>query len=749
MDAHLKLQRRNILLVLTAVSLMGGLMLPGTVGSALAADSRQPPAGAGIMPPHTGRTNHLAGESSPYLLQHAGNPVDWYPWGPQAFEKARREDKPIFLSIGYSTCHWCHVMERESFADKDVAALLNQYFVSIKVDREERPDIDAVYMTVTQALTGSGGWPMTIIMTPDKKPFYAGTYFPKNTRWGRPGLMQLLPKIAALWQKERAKVLDSAGQITRHVAGLEQQRPAVALDRRILDSAAAALAERYDERFGGFGNAPKFPSAHQLMFLLRHHHDVQDNRALAMVENTLMQMRLGGIYDQIGFGFHRYSTDARWRVPHFEKMLYDQAMLVMVYTEAFQVTGKAFYARVAAEIITYVLRELTSPGGGFFSAEDADSQGIEGRFYLWRPEQIQRVLDPAEAALVLKIFNVKKGGNFEDAGPGQHVDENILYLQKPLAQLVSEMGIAEKQLRQRLEAARQKMLSALQNRVHPFKDDKILTDWNGLMIAALARAGRVFKKPRYTAAAQKAADFVLHNLVDDRGRLLKRYRAGKAGLPAHLNDYAFMVWGLLELYRATFQTKYLAQAVALNGKMLSHFWDASNGGLYLTADDSEKLLLRSKQIYDGAIPSANSVALLNLLRLGRLTGKTMYMDRAERMIKAFSGVVSQFPAGHCQFMTALAFALNPGYEVVIVGEAQKEDTRQLLAALQRRFLPQTVVLLRPADSAAAAGIVDIAPFARTMTAKSRRATAYVCRQFACRLPTTDVKQMLKNLGKAP
>jgi uncharacterized protein YyaL (SSP411 family) len=689
--------------------------------------------------------NRLIHESSPYLLQHAANPINWFPWGQEAFETAKREDKPIFVSIGYSTCHWCHVMERESFSDKEVAELLNKNFIAIKVDREERPDIDSVYMTVTQALTGSGGWPMTIFMTPDKKPFYAGTYFPKHQRWGRPGMMELLPKIAEAWRNDRQKILTSADQITQHVIRLSSRQPGTKLDQEILGQARQFFVQAYDPEYGGFGKSPKFPSPHQLNFLLRRYYHTRDEQALAMVEKTLTQMRRGGIYDQLGFGFHRYSTDARWLVPHFEKMLYDQAMLIMAYTEAYQATGKAFYAMVAEEIITYVLRDMTSAQGGFYSAEDADSEGIEGKFYLWTPKEIKTLLGEKDAALFNQVFNVKDGGNFEDAGPGHHIDQNILHLQKPLPELAKEVGIPENQLNKQLEVSRQILFDARQKRIHPFKDDKILTDWNGLMIAALAKAGYVLDKQAYTTAASTAADFILQNLTADNGRLLKSYRKGKAGSAAHLNDYAFMVWGLIELYQATYKANYLADAITLNEQMLAHFWDEQNGGLYITADDGEELLVRSKEIYDGAIPSGNSVAVYNLLRLAHMTGKTDYMEKAEGIIKAFSDPVKQYPAGHSQLMVALEYALNPNYEVVIVGEPQKQDTRLMLAALRRPFIPEKIVLFRTTDKSTARAITEIAPFTRSMATRNGQATAYVCQKFACRLPTTSIDQMLDNL----
>ncbi len=505
--------------------------------------------------------NRLINESSPYLLQHATNPVDWYPWGEEAFAKAKKEDKPIFLSIGYSTCHWCHVMEHESFADEEVAVLLNQYFVAVKVDREERPDIDQVYMTVTRTMTGRGGWPNSVFLTPDKKPFFAGTYFPKQARWGLPGLMELLPKIAEIWQNDRENVLKSAERITDLLASRADPGPGDVLDQNILDKARDQLADIYDPQYGGFGQAPKFPRPHTLAFLLRRYHHNQDTRALAMVEKTLTRMRLGGIYDHIGYGFHRYSTDGQWLVPHFEKMLYDQAMLAMAYTEAFQATAKEFYARSAREILTYILRDMTSKEGGFYSAEDADSEGVEGKFYLWTLPQIQQAIGENDTETLKKIYNLEEGGNFKSPEAEPAAGSNILHLKKTLPDLAAELGIPEKQLRQRLGKNREQLFRIRQKRIHPFKDDKILTDWNGLMIAAMAKAGLALDEPRYLSAAAKAADFIMLKLRDKNGRLLKRYRKGNAGLPAHLNDYAFVVWGFLELYQASFKTVYLQEAI--------------------------------------------------------------------------------------------------------------------------------------------------------------------------------------------
>jgi uncharacterized protein YyaL (SSP411 family) len=680
--------------------------------------------------------NRLINESSPYLLQHATNPVDWYPWGPEAFEKARQEDKPIFLSVGYSTCHWCHVMEGESFADPEVARILNKSFIAIKVDREERPDIDKIYMTVTQAITGSGGWPMTIIMNADKKPFFAGTYFPKTSRWGKPGLMELLPKIADVWQNDRQTVIENADQITDLLARISTRQPGDMPDTQILFDARDRLADIYDTEYGGFGTAPKFPTPHILTFLLRQYHYTNNIQSLAMAEKSLTQMRLGGIYDQVGFGFHRYSTDARWRVPHFEKMLYDQALLAVAYIEGYQVTGKRLFARAAREIFTYVLRDMTATDGGFYSAQDADSEGSEGKFYMWTVAEIQKVLDKDEAELYLTLFNAQKEGNFPDHDQNAAGGGNILYLEKP---------VSGDELHTRLEGIRKKLYQARKKRIHPFKDDKILTDWNGLMIAALARGGRVFEELQYTAAAEKAADFILLNLRDENNRLLRRYRQGKAGVDAQLNDYAFLIWGLLELYENTYEPKYLESAIDLNDQMLLHFWDDQNGGLFLTADDGEKLLVRQKDVYDGAIPSGNSVALLNLLRLSRFTGNKDYAARAERIVKGFAIDIRGYPAGHTQFMVGLNFALYPNYEVVVVGPSESKDTLKMLAALRRPYLPQTVVIFIPTDRKAGSEINRLAPFTRNMKTMHDLPTAYVCRDFVCKLPTNSVTQMQANL----
>jgi len=710
-----------------------------------------PPATIASLPPDGGlEFNRLVFEKSPYLLQHAGNPVDWYPWGEAAFARARAEDKPIFLSIGYSTCHWCHVMERESFEDAEVAALMNKDFVSIKVDREERPDVDHIYMTVTQALTGSGGWPMTVILTPDRKPFFAGTYFPKRGRFGRAGMMELLPALAEAWKTRRTEIERSAEEIAGSLRALNARLARSAGDEPLneltLRRGFHQLRGSFDADRGGFGSAPKFPTPQNLMFLLRYARRTGDAEATAMVEKTLTEMRRGGLFDQVGFGFHRYSTDPDWLLPHFEKMLCDQAMLALAYLEAYQATGAAPFAETARQTLDYVLRDMVGPEGGFYSAEDADSEGEEGKFYLWSVDEVTNLLGPETGSLFARVYQFEPEGNFRDQATGQRTGSNIPHLRRSLGQWAAELDLSESDLGQRLESARRKLFDVRKGRIHPLKDDKVLTDWNGLMIAATARAGATLGEPRYAEAAARAADFVLARLRDDRGRLLKRYRQGEASLPAHLEDYAFLAWGLVELYETTFEVRYLRQAGGLVDHMLARFWDAEAGGFFLTAEDGEPLLVRPKEVYDGAIPSGNSVAALVLLRLARLTGRMELEDRAQALFRAFSGPVAANPAAHAFVLLALDFALGPTYEIVIAGRPEAEDTLALLAALRGRFIPNKAVLLRP-EPADAPPIVDLAEFTRPQRALDGRAAAYVCRNFVCRAPTTEPEAMLAALAE--
>jgi len=690
--------------------------------------------------------NSLINESSPYLRQHSHNPVDWYAWGPEAFERAQRENKPIFLSIGYSTCHWCHVMAHESFEHPEVARLMNEVFISIKVDREERPDIDNVYMSACQVMTGSGGWPLSIIMTPDKKPFFAATYIPRESRFGVTGMMELIPHIRELWATRRGEALNLSDEMATVLQRTSQDTHGDKLDEATLDLTYGQLAKRFDGQHAGFGSAPKFPTPHNLLFLLRYWKRTDNRGALDMVEKTLQAMQHGGIYDHIGFGFHRYSTDPQWLVPHFEKMLYDQAMLAIAYTEAYQATGKEDYGKTAREILTYVLRDMTSPEGGFCSAEDADSEGEEGKYYLWTQEEVREAVgNNEEADFIAKVFNIEKDGNFTEQATGRRSGVNILHLKKTLGELASDLNLSEQDLQRHLEDIRQKLFAYREKRVHPMKDDKILTDWNGLMIAALAKGAQAFDEPEYAEAACRAADFILENMRKTDGRLWHRYRDGQAGVQTNLEDYAFLVWGLIELYEAIFDTRHLEVALELTNDMLRHFWDEDGGGLYLTPDDGESLLVRKKEIYDGAIPSGNSVAMLNLLRLGRITATSDLEDKAARIGSAFSGSVKQLPSAHTQLMVALEFGIGPSYEVVIAGKLQAEDTKAMVRALRAHFLPNKVVLLNPGERESSE-IAKLAEFTKNQSSIGGRPTAYVCMNHNCKLPTTDINKMLELLN---
>ena len=691
--------------------------------------------------------NRLIREKSPYLLQHAHNPVDWWPWCEEAFRKARDEDKPVFLSIGYASCHWCHVMERESFADPEVARLLNETFVCVKVDREERPDVDAVYMAVCQMMTGQGGWPLTILLTPDKRPFFAATYLPKESRFGRLGLKELVERVRDLWENHREELLGSAErtvQVLRRLADPASPTgspPGEAL----LHKAYEQLCAQFDEQHGGFGSAPKFPLPSHLLFLLRYADRFGSREARTMVEKTLAAMRRGGIYDQLGGGFHRYSTNPEWRLPHFEKMLYDQALLALAYLEAYQATGRGEYARTAREVFEYVLRELTSPEGGFYSSEDADSEDEEGRFYTWTYQELEEALPPEDVELAAEVFGIEREGNFAEEATGRRTGANVLHLPRPLPELARGLGLSESQLEKRVERVREALLRARERRVRPAKDDKVLTDWNGLMIAALARGAWVLGDPAYAEAAERAASFLLENVRDPQGGLLHRYRDGEAAVPGFLDDYAFLVWGLLELYPATFRAEHLRRVLALTEAMLERFWDEENGGLYFTAAGAETPLVRRKEFYDGATPSGNAVALHNLLRLGHLTGRTDLLERADRLARALAPLADASPTAHTHALVGLDFALGPAAEIVIVGEPDREDTQALLQEVRGRFLPRCVVLLR--SSSGAEELAEIAPLVnvkelRAVEGEGRgRATAYVCREQSCSAPVTSAGEL--------
>jgi hypothetical protein len=679
--------------------------------------------------------NKLITEKSPYLLQHAKNPVNWYPWGDEAFVKAKSEDKPIFLSIGYSTCHWCHVMAHESFEDPYVAKMLNETFISIKVDREERPDIDKIYMTVCQLMTGSGGWPLTIVMTPDKKPFFAGTYFPKESRFGRIGVIDLIKRIDRLWKNERKQLLDSSEKIIFALQDVNSESPGSSLTKRVLNSTYSQLSARFDKKNGGFGTAPKFPTPHNLLFILRYWKRTGDGNALTMVEKTLKQMRMGGIYDHIGFGFHRYSTDSDWLVPHFEKMLYDQALLTLAYLETYQATSKKEYANTAEEIMMYVLRDMTSPEGAFYSAEDADSEGEEGKFYVWSKKEIEEILGADKAESFSKLYNVNVDGNFLDEATKIKTGKNILHLQFGSTN-TSNFD---------LESTRKQIFEVREKRIRPHKDDKVLTDWNGLMIAAFANAGYILNEPKYIKVAEKAVNFILNQMKNSDGRLLHRYREGGADILAFLDDYAFLIWGLINLYEATFDILYLKKAVELTEEQLELFWDNLIGAFFFTAEDAELLLTRQKETYDGAIPSGNSVAMLNLLRLAQLTGNDNYEKKADHLGRVFAESVRANPVAHSLMMVAVDYAVGPTYSLVIAGDEGKDDTNSMLNEVRKQFLPNKSLIFRPTEKLNPE-IDNLSNYIQFFDKYEGMATAYVCINKTCKAPTNDINKALEYLS---
>jgi uncharacterized protein YyaL (SSP411 family) len=687
--------------------------------------------------------NRLIHEKSPYLLQHAENPVDWYPWGDEAFARAVRENKPVFLSIGYATCHWCHVMAHESFEDSDVAALLNKDFICIKVDREERPDIDSTYMAVCQMLTGKGGWPLTVFLTPEKKPFLTGTYIPKESRFGMTGLTDLLPRISRSWQERRSDLVASAGEIAAALHQEQDLQHDDIPDISLLHRGYEELLLRFDAEYGGFGRAPKFPAPHSLLFLLRFWKRTGTPRALTMVEKTLGAMRSGGIFDQVGGGFHRYSTDAQWRVPHFEKMLYDQALLVMAYTEAYQATRNPEFQKTAEEVVSYVIRDLTSPEGAFFSAEDADSTGGEGAFYLWTIRETEKILGKEDAVVAAQVFGIRDSGNYQGMGTGDGL--NILYRKKSIAEVASSYDISERDLETRLESIRARLFTARELRSRPSLDDKVLTDGNGLFIAALAQAARTFGNEMYLTSARRAMQFVLTRMRTSDGGLLHRYRDGEPAIPAFGDDYAFIIKALLELYESTFEPSYLSSAHELNTWFLAHFWDAAQGGFFMISDTAEILLVRKKEIYDGATPSCNSVAFENLVRLAHLTGDASNEQRASELSRCFAASVHQSPSAHTWFLSALDSAIGPVHDVVIVGKRDADDTTVMIKVLRDHYLPCVMIVWRPPGEDDPQ-ISSLAPFTRNLNAIGGNATAYICTGQACAMPVTEPHQMLALLG---
>jgi uncharacterized protein YyaL (SSP411 family) len=687
-------------------------------------------------------TNRLIEEKSPYLIQHAHNPVDWYPWGEEAFRKAREEAKPIFLSVGYSTCHWCHVMERESFEDEALSEMLNRYFVPIKVDREERPDVDRVYMLFVQATTGSGGWPMSVFLTPELKPFFGGTYFPPEPRYGHPGFRQVLERVAEAWQSDKEGILTGSSDIVAQLGRQAAMAPAAApLDTAVFESGYFAFRRSFDREHGGFGGAPKFPRPSVLSFLIRYHHRTNEPEALDMVTATLEAMARGGINDHLGGGFHRYSVDERWFVPHFEKMLYDQAQLAIAYVEALQVSGNAWYGKVARSIFEYVLRDMTNPEGGFYSAEDADSapdpaapeKKAEGAFYTWTAEELRTVLG-SDADAFCRHYGVEEIGNVTNDPHAEFAGRNILFEARP----DDSAPFAD---------ARRRLLEARSKRPRPHLDDKILTSWNGLMISAFARGAQASGEPRYLQAASRAADFVLGRLYRrEDGMLLRRYRDGHAAIPAFLDDYAFLVQGLLDLYEAGFDVRRLEDAILLTDRQIELFDDSASGGFFSTAAGEGDVVLRLKDDYDGAEPSGNSVAILNLLRLSQITARQDHRDTAERAMRALGSRAATVPQAVPQLLVALEFAAAKPRQIVLAGPREDARMQALIRTMHGRFLPDKIALM--VDGADARRVLErYQPSIGSMAdAAGDRPTAHVCENFTCHLPVTDPEAFASQLG---
>jgi uncharacterized protein YyaL (SSP411 family) len=685
--------------------------------------------------------NRLINETSPYLLQHANNPVDWYPWGEEALQRAANEDKPIMLSIGYSACHWCHVMERESFEDEAIAALMNQNFISIKVDREERPDLDAVYMEAVQALTGRGGWPMTVFLTPQGKPFYGGTYFPPVDRQGMAGFPRILESVSQAYRTNRGEIDRVTNQLTEQMGRTGQlAKGSGLLTDEILHQAYSQLASNFDYQNGGFGAAPKFPQPMTPEFLLRHYYRTKDGHTLEMVNLTLEKMARGGMYDQIGGGFHRYSTDTYWLVPHFEKMLYDNALLARLYLHAFQLTQRPLYRRITEEILDYVLREMTDPQGGFYSAQDADSEGEEGKFFLWSRSQVVSELGEEEGSLFADFFDITERGNFEGS--------NIPNINKKAMTFAQEKGLPLEQLVSAIKRGKAKLLEVRELRVHPLRDDKVLTSWNGMMLRSLAEAGAALNRQDYLEAASDNAAFLLENMRPE-GRLLRTFREGQAKLLGYLEDYAFAADGLLALYEATFELRWLRESVGLADEMIRLFWDEELGGFYDTGIDHESLVVRPRDVFDNAQPCGGSVATEVLLRLAVITGKEEYQTKAAAPLRAIHQLMAQAPGGTGQWLAALDFYLSLPKEIVIVGPRTDSGTQALLDTVFHRYLPNRVVV-GVADGvqnlgAAEASFVTALPLLEQRGLVDGKPTAYVCQNYVCQLPVTEPEALARQL----
>ena len=679
-------------------------------------------------------TNRLAGETSPYLLQHAHNPVDWHPWGEEALERAKREDKPILLSIGYSACHWCHVMERESFENEEIARLMNEMFVNVKVDREERPDLDQIYMNAVQMMTRHGGWPLTVFLTPDLVPFYGGTYFPPEDRHQMPGFPRILTAVAEAYRTRPEEVRQSAWEILSELRrmGLAQES-SEAVNTQLLDNAYWGLARSYDLRHGGFGSAPKFPSSMNLDFLLRLHRRNGDARALEMVTHTCRMMARGGMYDQLGGGFHRYSTDARWLVPHFEKMLYDNALLSRLYLHAYQATGEPLFRRVVEETLGYVLREMTDASGAFYSTQDADSEGVEGKFFVWDTEEVEGLLGPEDARLFCAYYDVTEGGNWEE--------HNILHVPRGAEEVAREQGVTVERLSEAVERGRGILFTARERRVKPGRDEKVITAWNGLMLEAFAEAAAVLERDEYREAAERDAEFVLDRLASD-GLLLHVYKDGRAKHVGFLDDYAFFISGLVTLYETTGRLRWLEEATRLTDKMIEEFWDEEGGGFFYNGKSGEQLIVRNKDYFDNATPSGNSVAAEALLRLSVLTENEDYRRKAVNVLRLVRDAVERYPSAFGYALGAIDFYLSTPKEIVLVSGDDEEGARPLRREIWGRYLPNKVVVQSTGEETDAAKLV---PLLRERKAVGGRATVYVCESYACLQPVNTPEELAPQL----
>ena len=689
--------------------------------------------------------NRLIKEKSPYLLQHAYNPVDWYPWGDEAFQKARNANKPIFLSIGYSTCYWCHVMEREVFENTSIAELMNEKLVCIKVDREEQPDIDSIYMAAVQTMTGSGGWPMSVFLTHDLKPFFGGTYFPPDSRYGRPGFPQLVERISELWQYDKKQLIESGNRIYEHLSNLNVQRKATSIDKKALSTCFTLLKDSFDSVNGGFSHSPKFPRPSVLNALLHHHYRSGEPRALSMTLTTLRKMALGGMYDHLGGGFHRYSVDEHWRVPHFEKMLYDQAQLVNSYLDAFQITHEKFYANVANNVLEYVITKMTHPQGGFYSAEDAESafthenlhEKEEGVFYLWTKAEVTNILG-SNAELFCYHYGIEEHGNAPSDPMAVFVDKNVIYQKHTIEETAKRFTITIPELETLLAGCRTSLFQVREQRPRPHLDDKIITSWNGLMISAFARASGILQNEKYLQASKQSATFILQHMYDEHSKtLFRRWRDGEARFNGSLQDYAFFIQGLIDLYEASFEIQWLQKAIELTDTAITIFEDTKQKGFFDSSDTSQSLLIRMKEEYDGAEPTGNSVMALNLLRLGHITGNNDWKEKGRQTIEAFAHILSKRPDVLPQMLIAMSWLYSTPKEIIIAGDKSEPETMQLINEIHYVYIPNRIILHADGNENQAY-LSRFLPFIQSMERINNKATMYICQNFACNLPTSDI-----------